>query len=198
MKTTSSILLLVVLCAAFVAPAGYNVGDTVTDFKLKNIDGKMVSLSSFSAFKGVIVAFDCNTCPVSKAYNERILAIAKKYKDSYPLIAINANDPDASPGDSFDDMKVYAKAKGYTFPYLVDETQNVAKAFGATNTPHMFVLNRTGNDFKVAYIGAIDDNTRNASAVTKRYLENAIDELLSGKGVTTAKTKAVGCGIKWK
>jgi peroxiredoxin len=197
MKAIVSILCAAVLCFSFVAPEGYSVGDTVSDFKLKNVDGKMVSLSSFDT-KGVIVAFDCNTCPVSKAYNERILALAKKYKDTYPLVAINANDPEVSPGDSFEEMVDYAKRKGYTFPYLVDETQNVAKAFGATNTPHMFVLNRTGKEFKVMYIGAIDDNQRSASNVTKKYLENAIDELLAGKTVTTAKTKAVGCGIKWK
>jgi peroxiredoxin len=197
MKAIVSILCAAVLCFSFVGPAGYGVGDTVSDFKLKNIDGKMVSLSSFDT-KGVIVIFDCNTCPVSKAYNTRILALAKKYKDTYPVVAINANDPGASPGDSFEDMITYAKDKGYTFPYLVDETQNVAKAFGATNTPHIFVLTRTGKEFKVSYMGSIDDNTRNAADAKKKYLEQAIDELLAGKPVTTAKTKAVGCGIKWK
>lgn len=197
MKAIVSILCAAVFCFSFVAPAGYRVGDTVADFKLKNIDGKMVSLSSFET-KGVTLIFDCNTCPVSKAYNTRILALAKKYKDSYPVVAINANDPDVSPGDSFEDMISYAKDKGYTFPYLVDETQNIAKAFGATNTPHVFVLNRIGKEFKVAYIGAIDDNTRNADEATKKYVETALDELLAGKTVTTAKTKAVGCGIKWK
>jgi peroxiredoxin len=198
MKAIVSILCAAVLCFSFVAPEGYGVGDAVSDFKLKNIDGKMVSLSSFDKTKGVTVIFDCNTCPVSKAYNQRILALAKKYKDTYPIVAINANDPGVSPGDSFEDMISYAKDKGYTFPYLVDETQNIAKAFGATNTPHVFLLSRTGKDFKVSYIGAIDDNTKNASAASKKYVEQAIDELLAGKTVTTQKTKAVGCGIKWK
>jgi peroxiredoxin len=198
MKAIVSILCASVLCFSFVAPKGYSVGDTVSDFKLKNIDGKMVSLSSFDKAKGVIVVFDCNTCPVSKAYNDRILGLAKKYQDSYPLVAINANDPDQSSGDSFDEMISYAKDHGYTFPYLVDETQNVAKAFGATNTPHVFVLSRNGKGFKVSYIGAIDDNTRNAAEAKKKYVEQALDELLAGKTVTTSKTKAVGCGIKWK
>jgi peroxiredoxin len=197
MKAIVSILGAAVLCFSFVAPAGYSVGDTVSDFKLKNIDGKVVSLSSYNT-KGVTVIFDCNTCPVSKAYNTRILALAKKYKDTYPVVAINANDPEVSPGDSFEEMITYAKDKGYTFPYLVDETQNVAKAFGATNTPHVFVLTRTGKEFKVSYMGSIDDNTRNAGDAKKKYLEEALDELLAGKSVTTAKTKAVGCGIKWK
>jgi peroxiredoxin len=198
MKTIVSILCAAALCFSFVAPAGYSVGDTVSDFKLKNIDGKMVSLSSFDKTKGVIVVFDCNTCPVSKAYNNRILALAKKYNDTYPLLAINANDPDVSSGDSFEDMVSYAKDHGYTFPYLFDETQNVAKAFGATNTPHVFVLNKTGQEFKIAYIGTIDDSAKNAKAVTKKYVEDAIDALLAGKEVTNTKTKAVGCGIKWK
>jgi len=197
MKAIVSILCVAVLCFSFVAPAGYSVGDTVTDFKLKNIDGKLVSLSSFET-KGVIVIFDCNTCPVSKAYNTRILALAKKYNTTYPVLAINANDPEVSPGDSFEEMIRYAKDKGYTFPYLFDETQNVAKSFGATNTPHVFVLTKSGKEFKVSYIGAIDENTRNASEAKKKYVEQAIDELLAGKAVTTSKTKAVGCGIKWK
>jgi len=196
MKTIVSIICAAVLCFSF-APAGYNVGDTVSDFKLKNVDGKVVSLSSYET-RGVIVVFDCNTCPYSKAYNERLLALAKKYKDSYPVVAINANDPAQSPGDSFDEMVSYAKDKGYTFPYLFDETQNVAKAFGATNTPHVFVLNKSGKDFKVAYIGTIDNSAKNAKAVTKKYVEDAVDALLAGKEVVNTKTKAVGCGIKWK
>jgi peroxiredoxin len=198
MKAIVSLVCAAVLCFSFVSPAGYGVGDAVSDFKLKNVDGKMVSLSSFENNKGVIVVFDCNTCPYSKAYNERLLALAKKYKDTYPMVAINSNDPEQSPGDSFEEMISYAKAKGYTFPYLFDETQNVAKAFGATNTPHVFILNKTGKEFKVAYIGTIDDSARNAKSVTKKYVEDAIDALLAGKEVSNTKTKAVGCGIKWK
>lgn len=178
--------------------SGYSVGDTVTDFSLKNIDGKKVSLSSFKDNKGLIVVFDCNTCPVSNAYNSRIIALSEKYKDSFPLLAINANDPEQSPGDSFEEMVSYAKFKGYAFPYLMDETQEIARTFGATNTPHVFVLHRSGAKYKVAYIGAIDDNTRSASAASKKYVELAIDALIAGKSVPVEKTKAVGCGIKWK
>lgn len=198
MKTIAGILVVALVSLGFTPPAGYSVGDTVADFNLKNIDGKMVSLASLKNNKGVIVVFDCNTCPYSKAYNERLLALAKKYDKKFPVVAINANDPEQSPGDSFEEMISYAKSKGYTFPYLFDETQNVAKAFGATNTPHVFVLNRAGNDYKLAYVGTIDDNARNASAVTKKYVEEAVDALLAGKEVSTAKTKAVGCGIKWR
>ncbi len=178
---------------------GYEVGDTATDFKLKNVDGKMISLGDWKDAKGFILIFDCNTCPYSKAYNDRILELNKKYStQGFPVVAINANDHSSSSGDSFEAMVSYAKKKGYTFPYLVDETQEVARTYGATNTPHVFVLKRTGGQLKVAYIGTIDDNARNASSVTKKYVEDAVDELLAGKAVSNTKTKAIGCGIKWK
>jgi len=177
---------------------GYEVGDIATDFSLKNVDGKMVSLADYKSAKGFIVIFDCNTCPYSKAYNERIIALNKKYSKEFPLIAINANSPDMSPGDSFEEMKKYARNKGYTFPYLVDETQEIARAYGATNTPHVFVLSKDQSVLKVAYIGTIDNNSRDASSVTKAYVEEAVDALLAGKSVSTPKTKAIGCGIKYR
>ncbi len=196
MKALFLSLMMALLCASAPIKEGYEVGDTAADFKLKNVDGKMVSLADFKNAKGFIVIFDCNTCPYSKAYNERIIALNKKYASvGYPVVAINANDASKSSGDSYEEMVRVAKEKGYDFPYLVDESQAVAKAFGATNTPHVFVLTK---DLKVAYIGAIDDNARKAEAVTKRYVETAVDELLAGKKVTTSKTKAIGCGIKWR
>jgi peroxiredoxin len=177
----------------------YQVGDTVADFKLKNVDGKMVSLSDYKSSKGVIVIFDCNTCPYSKMYNDRIIALNKKYdSQGFPVITINANSPDISAGDSFEEMVALAKKKNYDFPYLVDETQKVALAFGATNTPHVFILQKNGDAFKVAYIGAIDNNARDGQAADKKYVEDAVDALIGGKGITTSKTKAVGCTIKWK
>ena len=177
----------------------YEVGDTVADFKLKNTNGKMVALNDYANAKGVIVIFDCNTCPYSKAYNERIIALNAKYASKgFPVITIQPNDPEISPGDSYDEMVKLAEKKGYTFPYLFDETQMVSKSFGATNTPHVFLLKRDGSAFKVAYIGAIDDNARNESAVTKKYVEEAVDALLAGKEVPSSKTKALGCTIKWK
>lgn len=199
MKTTIVIFLVGLLSLSFVTiKNGYDVGDSVKDFTLKNIDGKMVSLSSFKDNQGLIVIFDCNTCPMSKAYNDRILALSKKYEKTFPVVAINANDPEQSAGDSFEEMISYAKDHGYTFPYLQDITQNVAKTFGATNTPHVYVLSKSDKVYKVAYIGGIDNNTRNASAATKKYVEEAIDALLVGQTVPTAKTKVVGCGIRWK
>ncbi|MBS1554718.1 MAG: thioredoxin family protein [Bacteroidetes bacterium] len=175
---------------------GYDIGETAADFKLKNVDGKMVSLADFKDAQGYIVIFDCNTCPYSKAYNDRIVALNDKYAaKGFPVIAINPNDPSKSGGDSFDEMAKLAKRKNYTFPYLVDETQSVATAFGATNTPHVFVLDKA---LKVQYIGAIDDNARNENAVSKRYVEDAVNALLSGRAVPITKVKAIGCGIKWK
>jgi peroxiredoxin len=177
----------------------YAVGDTVKDFSLKNVDGKTVSLSDYKSAKGLIVVFDCNTCPFSKGYNDRIIALSKKYKNvGFPLIAINANDPGISPGDSFEEMVSYSKSKGYDFPYLVDETQNVAKDFGATNTPHVFLLKKDGSTFKVAYVGAIDNNARDEKSVTKRYVEEAINAIVTNKPITEEKTRAIGCGIKYR
>ena len=202
MKFISSfamIACLALLIAGKPLTPNYGVGDTVTDFKLKNVDGKMVSLSDYKDSKGAIVIFDCNTCPYSKKYNERIVALNKKYaSQGFPVITINSNDPEVSEGDSFEEMVDLAKRKNYDFPYLVDATQNVARAFGATNTPHVFVLQRNSKDFKVAYIGAIDNNAGDASSADKKYVEDAVDALLKGQSVPTSKTKALGCGIKWK
>lgn len=198
-RSLALFLALVVLGAAAPIKNGYNIGDTVADFKLKNVDQKMVSLSDYKSTKGVILIFDCNTCPYSKAYNSRIIELHAKYATlGYPVVAINPNDPAQSAGDSFERNVEQARRKGYTFAYLTDEPQDVTRAFGATNTPHVFVLQRVGNDFKVAYIGAIDDNARDQSAVKNKYVETAVDALLQGKPVPTVKTKAIGCSIKLK
>jgi peroxiredoxin len=189
----------VFFAAAPIKNDGYGVGDNATDFKLKNVDGKMVSLSDYNSAKGFIVVFDCNTCPVSKAYNSRIIALNKKYASlGFPLIAINPNSAEVSAGESYEEMVKVAKKKGYDFPYLYDESQQVAKSYGATNTPHIFVLKKEGGELKVAYIGAIDDNSRDEAGASKKYVEQAIDELLAGKPVSVTKTKAIGCGVKWK
>jgi peroxiredoxin len=192
-RVTGFILCLAILIASHPVRKGYEVGDTATDFKLKNTDGRMVSMSDYKDARGFIVIFDCNTCPYSKAYNERIIALNEKYfSKGFPVIAINAND---GSGDSYDDMVRIAKQKDYKFPYLFDETQKVARTFGATNTPHVFVLTK---QFKVAYIGTIDDNARDAEAVTRHYVEDAVDALIAGRPVPLTKTKAIGCGIRWK
>jgi peroxiredoxin len=197
--TKKSLLLITFTLLVCVKGYTYKIGDLVSDFKLKNVDGKMVSLSDYSSAKGVIIIFDCNTCPYSKAYNQRIIDLNKKYaSQGYPVITINPNDPDLSPGDSFNEMVSNARKKNYSFPYLVDESQDVARKFGASNTPHVFVLKREAKEFRVAYIGTIDNNSRDASSATKKYVEEAVNALLAEKPITTNSTKAIGCGIKWK
>jgi peroxiredoxin len=202
MKKLSALFLLlagVIMLSSSSPRLNYGIGDTVADFKLKNVDGKFISLSDYKKGKGVIVIFDCNTCPYSKAYNSRIMALNKEYASrGFPVVAINANDASISSGDSFEEMVSEAKRKHYDFPYLVDETQTTAKAFGATNTPHVFVLKNDGGAFKVAYIGTIDNSPKDESSASKKYVQDAVNAILDGKEVSTKSTRAVGCGIKWK
>lgn len=178
---------------------GYSVGDKASDFKLKNIDGKFVSLSNYAKAKGFIVVFTCNHCPYAKAYQDRIIKLDQKYKaKGYPVIAINSNDPALEPTDSYQEMIVRAKEKSYTFPYLFDETQDVYRKYGAKKTPHIFLLQKQGSDLLVKYIGAIDDNFQDETKVSTTYVSNAIDALLAGKNPNPTFTKAVGCTIKDK
>ena len=177
--------------------SGYQIGDVATDFSLKNIDGNMVSLSDFKEAKGFIVVFTCNTCPYAVAYEDRIEALNKKYANKgYPVIAIMPNNTDVKPGDNFEAMQARAKAKGFTFPYLIDEGQKIYPKYGATKTPHVYILQRTKKGNEVMYIGAIDDNYKDASAVGKKYVENAVDALLEGKEIQDKETRAIGCSIK--
>ncbi|WP_116787370.1 thioredoxin family protein [Flavobacterium psychrotrophum] len=177
--------------------AGYKVGDTAADFSLKNVDGKQVSLKDFKSAKGFIVVFTCNHCPYAQAYEDRIIALDKKYKSlGYPVVAIQPNDPVKSKDDSFDKMQARAKEKKYGFPYLIDEGQKVFPQFGATKTPHVYILEKTAKGNVVKYIGAIDDNYEDATAVKQKYVEGAVDALLKGKEVSVKETKAIGCTIK--
>ncbi|WP_321478748.1 thioredoxin family protein [uncultured Bacteroides sp.] len=199
MKRSVLLIAFVFAAVAGVSAQGYKVGDVATDFKLKNVDNKMVSLADFPTAKGFIVVFTCNHCPYAKAYEQRIVALDKKYKaKGYPVIAINPNDPAALPADSFEEMQKRAKEAGFTFPYLFDDGQKVYPVYGATRTPHVFLLQKTKKGNIVRYIGAIDDNYEDASAVKTPYLANAVDALLSGKKVSPDFTKAIGCGIKSK
>lgn len=178
---------------------GYTVGETVKSFKLKNVNNKMVSLDDYKKEKGVIVIFTCNHCPFSKLYEDRIISLHNAFAaKGFPVIAINSNDPKIVPDDSFENMVERSTEKKFSFPYLFDESQNVAKAFGASRTPHVFLLSNTGKGFKMEYIGAIDNNADDEKAATSKYVENAIGELVEGKKVTVTNTKAIGCSIKWK
>jgi peroxiredoxin len=176
------------------------VGDTAKDFSLLNTNGKVFSLNQLAQAKGYIVIFTCNHCPFSQAYEQRIIDLDKKYAPlGYPVVAINPNDPVAEPEDSYPNMIKRAKEKGYTFPYLLDSTQQTAKTYGAKRTPHVYLLNKTAaNILKVEYIGAIDDNFDDPAAVKEKYLEKAIEAVSKGGKPAVTLTKAIGCGIKWK
>lgn len=176
---------------------GYKIGDKATDFKLRNVDEKMVSLANHKSAKGFIVIFTCNHCPYSVAYEDRIIALDKKYKaKGYPVIAINPNNPAISKGDDFSSMQQRAKDKGFTFPYLFDDGQKIYPQYGATKTPHVFLLNKENGALIVEYIGGIDNNSQDATAVTDKYVENAVEALLASKKPMPNATKAIGCSIK--
>ncbi|MGI9543322.1 MAG: thioredoxin family protein [Cyclobacteriaceae bacterium] len=197
LKTT--LLAIIVLLSGGEVVDGLKVGDQAIDFNLKNIDGKMVSLSGDKEAKGYILIFTCNTCPYSVMYEDRIIALHKKYAaKGYPVVAVQPNNAKRSPGDSYPKMQQRAKSKEVPFPYLIDETQEVTRTYGATNTPHTFVLNRQSDDsFKIEYIGAIDNNSRSAAQATKHYVQDAVDGLINGSEIKETSTKAIGCTIKW-
>ena len=174
---------------------GYKIGDRAADFKLKNVDGHFVSLSDFPKAKGFIVVFTCNHCPYAKKYEQRIMDLNAEFAaKGYPVIAISPNDPASIPADSYDNMVALAKQKHYSFPYLFDG-DNATLAYGATSTPHVYVLRKENGGLIVRYIGAIDDNAFDPSAVKKRYAEDAVKALLGGGEPPVAFTKAIGCSI---
>ena len=191
--------LLVISSLALLSSGGVKVGDKAPAFSLKNVDGRIVSLSDYKEAKGLIVIFTCNHCPYAKLYEQRIIALHEKLAPrGFPVVAINPNAPEIVPEDSYENMQKRAKEKGYPFPYVFDETQDVAKAYGATKTPHVFLLRREGEDFVVAYIGAIDDSPNDPKKVQRRYVEEAVEAILSGKPVPTSETKAIGCSVKYR
>ncbi|MES2690484.1 MAG: thioredoxin family protein, partial [Bacteroidota bacterium] len=198
MKNTVKILSAIVIAlvaASFTIsddPSGYKPGDLAIDFKLRNVDGKMVQLADNKKAKGFIVVFTCNHCPFSQAYEDRIIELDKKYASKgYPVIAINPNDVTRSPEDSYAKMQERSKEKRFTFAYLHDETQQIAKTYGATRTPHVYLLKRTAKGNEVVYVGAIDDNYEDAKAVKEKYVEAAVDALLANKAVAKTSTKAI-------
>lgn len=202
MKKLSLVIIFIItgFCTAVKAQdKGYQVGSKVEDFSLKNIDNKNVSLRDYDQAKGFIIVFTCNSCPYAKAYEQRVSELDSRYaKKGYPVIAINPNDALASPGDSYSEMQKRAAEKQYSFPYLLDKDQTIARKFGAVRTPHVYVLSKASNGYKVEYIGAIDDDTENTNSDKKKYAEDAVDALLNNKTPSVTATKAVGCTIKWK
>ncbi|WP_291725570.1 thioredoxin family protein [Bernardetia sp.] len=191
-------MLVVVLFAAATDENGYAVGDEATDFNLKNIDGKMVSLASMKDAKGYIVTFTCNHCPYAKLYEDRLIELHNQFAEQgYPVVAINPNVL-TQEDDTYEKMIERAAEKEFPFVYLADEDQNITKTYGATKTPHVYVLSKNDGKLKVEYIGAIDDNAKSAEEAEEMYVENAVNALLAGKKVKKKEAKAVGCSIKWK
>lgn len=175
---------------------GYKIGQQAADFSLKNVDGTMVSLASMKGVNGYIVIFTCNSCPYAQMYEDRIIQLHNTFAPlGYPVVAINPNDPEVKPEDDFVNMQKRAKEKKFPFKYLFDDGQKVYPVFGATRTPHVFLLD--ANRY-VRYIGAIDDNAQNPGAVTVKYVENAIAALKAGNNPDPAETKSIGCTIKVK
>ena len=205
MKTLRSLLLMLVAGLAFTSagavdlPDGLSVGDMVPNFAVKNVDGSIIGPPSFSDADGIILVFTCNHCPYSIANEDRLIALHNAYAPKrWPVLAINPNDPETVPEDSFEKMQERAKKKNFPFPYAMDATQNVAKAFGARRTPHVYLLKRVEKGFRIEYIGAIDDSPRDASDVDERFVVDALNALIDGKTPDVTNTKAIGCSIKWK
>ena len=194
MKYLLPILLLVVATAAFVAAPGVRVGDTAPAFELKSTEGELVSFDSYPDAKGYVVTFTCNTCPYAVLYEDRLIDFHQRYAPrGWPVIAINPNDPVAQPDDTFEKMRAKAAAKDFPFAYLVDEGQGTYPAYGATKTPHIFLVDQHR---QVRYIGALDDNARDPGAVKTRYVEDAIRAIEAGREPAVTTTRAIGCSIK--
>jgi peroxiredoxin len=172
------------------------LGSSPPPFSLPGVDGQTWSLDSFADAPVLVVVFTCNHCPAAKAYEDRLVAIQKDYAArGVRLCAINPNDHHSHPEDSFENMKIRAEQKHFNFPYLRDEPQTVARAYGAACTPDPFVSDR---DRKLVYAGRIDDSTQNAQRAQRHDLRRAIELALEGRGVDFDVYPAVGCSIKWR
>lgn len=169
---------------------------SATTVKMKDVSGRLVSIADVQGAKGTMVMFSCNACPWVKAWETRIAELGNAAPEmGIGVIVINPNDPAKVPEDSYEVMQTRAKERGFKFPYVVDETSGVAKAFGATRTPEVFLFDANG---QLVYHGAIDDNAREPEKVEKRYLADALAAVAAGRPVPVAKTKALGCTIKWR
>ena len=172
------------------------IGDSAPGFRLPGVDGKDYGPEDFEDKKVVIVMFSCNHCPYVKAYETRFVELLSDYEDEgVVLIAINPNDDRRYPEDSFENMKIRAKERGFNFPYVRDESQEVARAYRAERTPEVFVFDEKRI---LRYHGRIDDNVYEPDQVRQRYLRDAIDAILKGRKVPLEETEPVGCTIKWK
>ena len=197
------------LCLALVAgraeggpdrgkPGALKIGDPVpmADVKMKNVDDRRLSIEDVKGEKGTLVIFSCNHCPYVKAWEDRIAALGNTYrKQGVGVIVINSNSSEKVPQDGFEEMVERAEAKGFEFPYVVDATSDVARAFGATRTPEAFLFDGEG---KLVYHGAIDDNSGDPEGVESHYMKDALDAVIAGKAIGLKETKAIGCSIKFR
>lgn len=175
------------------------IGSIVSDFSLRNIDGKNLALEDYADAKGFIVIFTCNHCPFAKLYTKRLNELNTKYKAlNVPLLAINSMDTLVYEDETFEKMQQRAKSQKFNFPYLYDNMQTVGKEFGADHTPHAYVIWKRNNQWTIEYSGAIDDNGAEPSKVTNAFVANAADELLLGKAVSMPETKSIGCAIFYR
>jgi peroxiredoxin len=176
--------------------ANLKSGDKALPFTLPGVDDKHHALTDYADKAAVAVIFSCNHCPYVRAWEDRMVHIQADYAGrGVQIVAINANDAAKYPDDSFLKMKERAKEKGFNFPYLYDETQAIARAYGAQRTPEVFLFDKGG---MLRYHGAIDDNCDAPNAVQAHYLRNALDAVLAGQAPPVAETSPVGCTIKWK
>lgn len=192
------------VCAYAFMPAGEEkaadelaIGATapLADLEVQDVSGEMLSLNEVAQSNGLLVNFSCNTCPWVKRWEDRYNPIAKlAEKNNIGVIALNPNTAYRDQGESLQDMKERAEASNYRFPYALDKGSKLAKAFGATRTPHIFLFD---GDMKLVYRGAIDDNAASAAEVEHPYLKNAIKDLVAGREIEPKTTKSLGCTIKW-
>ncbi len=172
------------------------IGDRAPDFDLPGVDGRNHALAEFADKAALAVIWSCNHCPTVVAYEDRMVQIQRDYADKgVQLVAISSNDVKRYPADSFDNMVKRARDQGFGFPYLYDESQRVARAYGPSVTPEVFLFDR---DRKLVYHGRIDDSPDNPAGVRQHDLRNALNQLLAGKPIAVAETHAVGCSVKWK
>jgi peroxiredoxin len=173
-----------------------SLGSPLPDFRLPGVDGKTYTPADFAAAKLLVVVFTCNHCPYARAVEPRFIELQRDYAArGVHLVAISANDVQAYPEDSFDNMVAHAKANGWNFPYLYDESQAVARAYDAACTPDIFVFDAAR---RLTYNGRLDDSWQDAAKVTRRDLRAAIDATLAGKAVDFTPVPSMGCSIKWK
>ncbi|MBI1797392.1 MAG: thioredoxin family protein [Candidatus Eisenbacteria bacterium] len=180
------------------APQSLAIGAAapMTDVKMLNVDGKSLTLADVKGARGTLVVFTCNHCPWAQAWTGRIVELGNMYaKKGIGVVAINPNDPNAYGEDSYDAMQARAKDKGMQFPYVVDATSDLARAFGASRTPEAFLFDAKG---KLVYHGAIDDNAKEPEKVTARWLHDALEATVAGKAVAVKESKSMGCGIKFR